>query len=243
MEENDSNQIDLSVLPFVEDAIGATLLAYLLRCATNSLQSIISGDGALTEQQVAVINTLSALRQALPEELDGDSKKELVRAWLTQVGGDDRSVARSLREHTGRVDEIPSGRDDIENALLTLAADAYPAFLLPPEPIGIPMMEDVSFRVTSLVHNHPQSRTFSEAALRDPVLGNVFAIENEHTGRTAMVYRNTGSGGGLQLVMLPELALRAAWRHLQDQDASPGAFATEAIERKHSAAARRCSVW
>jgi hypothetical protein len=134
-----------------------------------------------------------------------------------------------MHEHAGQIEEVPSGQDDLETALLDVAVDAYPAFLLPPDSIAVPT-EDISFRLSSLIHHHPQAAVFSEAALRDPVIQRVFAEENEHTGRTAMIYRNTGTGSGAQLSMMPETLLRAAWRHLRDGNPSTGALAVEAIK-------------
>lgn len=230
-----TEQPDLSILEWVEDAIGPKLLAYLLGCDVDSLRSIVSGDRRPTDEQIAVIDALSRLRQAIPPELDEASHKQLIAAWLMQVGEDRKSVARSMHEHAGRVDELPSGRDDLENALVALTADAYPAFLLPPDTIPVPTREDISFRLTALTYNHPQATAFSEAALRDPVLKKVFAEENEHTGRTAMIYRNTGSGGGVQLSMMPEILLRAAWRHVRDGEPSPRALAVEAIKEQRLA--------
>ncbi len=225
-----TEETDLSVLRWVEEAVGPRLLAYLLGCDLDSLQLVVSGDRQPTDKQIEIIKAFSGLRKGIPEELDEASHKELICLWLVQVGDDDRSVARSMHEHTGGIEEIPPGQDDLERALLGLAVDAYPAFLLPPDRIPMPPDEDISFRLSSLLHHHPQAVVFSYAALSDPVLQRVFAEENEHTGRTVMIYRNTGSGSTVQLSMMPDTLLRTAWRRLRDGDHSPSALAVEAIK-------------
>jgi hypothetical protein len=135
-----------------------------------------------------------------------------------------------MHEHTSGIEEMPPGEDELERALLGLVVDAFPALLLPPDRIPMPPDEDISFRLLSLLHNHPQAAAFSEAALSDPILQRVFAEGNENTGRTAMIYRNTGTGSGVQLSMLPDTLVRAAWRRLRDGDPSPGALADEVIK-------------
>jgi Apea-like HEPN len=225
-----TQEVDRTVLRWLEDAVGPKLLAYLLGCDLDSLLSILAGDHQPSDKQMEVISAFSRLHRGFPRELDVGTQKELVRTWLVQVENDGRSVARSMHEHADGIEEIPSGEDELERALLGLVVDAFPAFLLPPDSIPMPPDEDISFRLSSLLHNHPQAAAFSEAALSDPVLQRIFAEENPNTGRTAMIYRNTGSGSGVQLSMLPDTLLRAAWRRLRDGDPSPRALADEAIK-------------
>ncbi len=225
-----SDQIDLSILAWVEAATGAVLLAYLLGCDTVALQTVVSGETPLTEKQAEVINTFSAFRSALPKDLDETGVTNVVRGWVAQLGEDGRSTGRLMHEHVLGAEDPPVGRDDVEDALIALAADAYPAYLLSPDPDHMPMMEPVSFLTSMVIHRHPEAKTFIEAALRDPVLGKIFATETETSGHIASVYRNTGSGGGLQLVMLPSLVLGTTWRHVRDGDHTPERFADQAIK-------------
>jgi hypothetical protein len=69
-----------------------------------------------------------------------------------------------------------------------------------------------------------------EAVLRDAIFQNVFYAGNEATGQVANIYRNTGNGGGPQLVMLAEMLLGAAWRRVADDGRSPELFAMEAVK-------------
>ena len=61
------------------------------------------------------------------------------------------------------------------------------------------------------VWSSPHRKAFEEAALADADLSRLFVDESESGGWTSMVYRSTGSGGGLQLWSLPELLLTNAW--------------------------------
>jgi hypothetical protein len=119
-----------------------------------------------------------------------------------------------MRSSSGITDSLPETNDELERAIVLLAADAYAAFLLPSDvdPFPMPMRDDVSRQTLSVVLSHPQAKRFQTAALADSSLGAVFAEHNETSGHIANIYRNTGSGGGLQLVMLPEMILHNAWR-------------------------------
>ncbi len=139
-------------------------------------------------------------------------------------------MARHLHEQAGGHPPTPLGDDRIEAALAPLAVDSYPAFLLPAEEqFAIPMPAEVNFQATSLVFRHPQSERFADAVLQDPRLSQVFSERNEQSGPTALVYRNTGQGGGLQLTMLPELVFRSAWRKLADAERSPQSFTASVL--------------
>jgi Apea-like HEPN len=218
------------VLTWVEGAIGPKLLAYLLGSDLDLLQLMISGDRQPPEKQADVISTFSELRENLPDELREAMATQLISAWLMQVGDDGKTVARSMHEHVSGVDAMPAGRDELENALVALAADGYPALLFPPDPTPVPMREEISIWFSSLMYRHPQARNFSDAALRDPVLKKVFAEENEQTGHMAMIYHNTGSGGTVQLSALPEIMLLNGWRRLRNGARSPKALADEALQ-------------
>ena len=172
----------------------------------------------------------------MPDELDNASKTEAIRAWLTQPGQDDgtSSVAELLRSHaTGRSESLPATSNDLEAALVHLAFDSYPAFLLSSDPLPVPMpflMERPSIRVLSMLIRHPQTTAFADAVRNDAVLKDIFQQREEHTGDYGMVYRNTGSGGSLQLSMLADTLLSAAWRHLEDTRRSAAAFAVKALQ-------------
>ena len=94
-----------------------------------------------TRNRPEVVSALATFKGALPGELDNASETEAVRLWLTQPGQEDGApVARLLRNHaTGLSETVPSTSDDLEATLACLALDTYPAFLLSPDPLPMPV--------------------------------------------------------------------------------------------------------
>ncbi|MFD0332265.1 hypothetical protein ACFQZC_38735 [Streptacidiphilus monticola] len=84
--------------------------------------------------------------------------------------------------------------------------------------------------VSMMLFRHPRAQEFSEAALRDPVLKKAFSAMNEATGHVALIYRNTGNGGGLQLSMLPSLLLNWAWVSLKGAEVNQASLAEMALQ-------------
>ncbi len=230
--ENVSGRLDLSVLQWLQQAVGEAMPPYLLNCDSDTIQSIISERINLSEKQADVIRHLNVLRQAIPADLGENGSLQAARVWLTQVGQDGRTVARATREHVAGAEALPTTQDELERAFAILALDTYPAYLYSPDPDipALPLFERPSIHVTSLLFHHPQAKVFSEGALKDAVLGKVFATETEHTGHIATIYRNTGQGGGVQLSMLPEMLFSNAWGHLDEKARSATAFATAAVD-------------
>jgi Helicase conserved C-terminal domain len=78
--------------------------------------------------------------------------------------------------------------------------------------------------------SNPQRKAFQEAVLADQDLSRLFVEESEGGGWRGMVYRSTGSGGGLQLWTLPDLLLTNAWWHGQlNADPSRDALAATLV--------------
>lgn len=210
-------------------AVGFDLLAYLFACPRNELEEL-GGATELLPGQSAVAEFLAQMIEVrLPQELDETNQHDVMRALLIQHDETGATIARHLHERAGGDPPTRLGDDRIEAALAHLAVDSFPAFLLPrDERLSIPMADDLNFHATSLLFRHPQSGQFSDAVLQNRQLAQVFHENNEHSGWSALVYRNTGQGGGLQLSTLPELVLRAAWRRLPEAERTPRSF-TESV--------------
>ncbi|WP_267244045.1 HEPN domain-containing protein [Streptomyces sp. PR69] len=223
--------LDLSVLTWMEEVAGTNLLAYLMNSDADSIRRLISGTFALSQPQGQNVREFEGLRNLVSQQFGQHPPESVMGAVLTQVRDDGRSVAHSLHLQAAGSEEIPASEDEIERALVALALDIYPAFLLPPEPDPLPMMPfHTPFVVAGLLHRHPQTKSFLNAALQDSVLKKVFTSENEGTGRVAYVYTNAGRGVTVQLVMLPDMLLNAAWRHVQGAEIDPVSFAKAALE-------------
>jgi len=226
-----ADQTNRSVLGWVEAAIGHRLMSYLLGSDVAALPSLIAGKTTLTDKQLEVTAFFSNLREKIPSELDDVAIKEMVRNIVTQITNEGKSRARSIREHVVGSEAVPGGRNAVERALVALAIDAYPACLLSPDPALPPGLQDLGPHLAVILFRHPKSKAFSEAVLRDRVLKNVFSSSDERLGRAATVYWNTGSGNNVQLLMLPEMLLRTAWRKLPGDIPSLNAFAAAAIKQ------------
>ncbi|WP_146075373.1 HEPN domain-containing protein [Streptomyces sp. Ru71] len=127
--------------------------------------------------------------------------------YSSQLGA---SLANLWRTHCGG-DLAQSRSDDaVENALLALAVEAYPQFLLPPAPR--PNVHAPS----PLFYGHPQSQEIAKQILLDPTLSRLFpeapeASTYEGDGmeiQSTAVWSN-GTSGTMQLGMLPAALLRS----------------------------------
>ncbi|MBP2705398.1 hypothetical protein JOL79_16405 [Microbispora sp. RL4-1S] len=228
MANSDVEGVDLSVLAWVHAAVGEKLVAYLLSCEQDRVHQFLSGDAPFSQEQSDVVAAFANLRRMIPNDFDLARSREVVTGWLTLDRQNDRSVARNMHEHTsGGQADVPA-RDDLQRSLISLALDAYPAFLLPAEPSPIPLMDETSFRVTQAIYRHPEAEAFCELFLHEPALETAFQ-RVEGSGHVAMVYRSTGQGGTLQLLMIPHIILNLTWRHIEDNASSPEAFAVQAV--------------
>ncbi len=212
----------------LKDAVGEQLLAYMLGLQSPAqLAATHVGDEDLTAQQRHVVGLLGKVAttdfvQAAPE----DGRNDLIRALFMQQSDNGTPLARLLRSQAGALEPATATGDALEQAIHRLALDSYPAFLLPPRnQFRIPLA--INTEAMAVIYRHPDSKAFAEAVRAHPTMGPTF-VEQAHVGPVTWVWRNTASGGTLQLVMLPELILHAAWRHVVHVGPSPESFSTEA---------------
>ena len=229
--EADADQPDpIATLVWLRAALGDRLLSYVLGSGEEQLETLLSGAASLSEHQASVLTEFHRVRSQLPAQLvEGVTVDTVVQAWTLQVQEDGRTLARALRAQSGVADDFPSGENDLERTFAQLAADAYPALLLP-EPADVRLFSrDFPIHVTRLLFAHPADKPFKEAALADPQLAKAFPHEREASGRYGFVYTNTGWASGFQLDMLPETILRVAWRRVKHEPVAPVAFVSEAF--------------
>ncbi|MEV6831199.1 hypothetical protein [Amycolatopsis sp. NPDC051102] len=217
------------MLQWLIGAVGDEALAYLLGCDLADIPELASGEKQPSGDQAEVVDNLSLLRDNMPSQLDEGSVNDAVRGWLMQVSSEGRTVAVKIHEHVSTADATPAADDELERAIVALALDVYVAFLFPSDLRMPTMMQISSIHVVRATLQHPAGKAFQEAALEDAVIGAIFETEVEHSGRTAMMYANTGSGGSLQLLMLSELLLNRAWRRMDSARRAPALFAQQAV--------------
>jgi hypothetical protein len=229
METESNSQGQTPTLEWLVAAVGDEALAYLFGCDSADIPRFVSGEAQPSDVQREIIGTFSLLRSNMPSELDENSINEAVRGWLMQVN-QGRTIASQMHEHASGPDASPTSNDELERTLATLTLDVYAGFLFPPDPRIPSMAQLTNIHMVRAAFQHPASKAFQEAALKDPAMATIFATESEHTGRTGMMYANTGTGNGLQLLILAELLLNRAWRRLGSGQQSPTALARQAVD-------------
>lgn len=214
-------------------ALGQPLLAYVLNVGSpDDLAPLLTGQRELGSAEQA---TVTLLQQLLASPLligtSEPSRGEVLKAILTQQDNNGVTFARHMHLQSGGTEVTATGADELETAIAHIAVDVFPALLLPPRTDFPSHSIGLSIEATALMFRHPQREAFEEAALNDKVLKAVFSTESEHSGHIAWVWRNTGSGGTEQLVMLPSHVLHGAWRHIGHGAPTTEVFVTESISR------------
>jgi hypothetical protein len=230
--DKDEQPPDVSVLSWVEEAVGKRLLAYILNCEEDTLPALCSCDTTLSERQRAVVDLLVEFQTRFPTGLDELNIKLTVERYLTQASADGKTLAALLHGHVTEdmsTEGIPTGQDDLERALIALAVDTYPLLLLPPNPALPSVAHKHGPHIAGLLFNHPQQVVFGEAILRDAVLGNIYASQGESSGHIITVPRGTDEHNQ-QLLLVSDMILRAAWRKFEAQELTLANFVAVALE-------------
>lgn len=218
------------LLAIYSPAVGDRFLAYLLNLSEDQLSKVRSGQLTLNEaQQEAVVVLRQIVDVRLPYETQDENKREVLRALLIQPDDRNIPVARRFFQQSGGVDPKIKTTDAVELAVAQLARDVFPAYLLPrDERYPIPIGE--GHYVTSTIFRHPMQESFAQAVFGDPTLSAVFPKKDPSIESSTWLWRNTGNGGGVQLVMLPEHILNGAWRHIKNDDPTADMFIAEALK-------------
>jgi hypothetical protein len=190
--------------------LGEALLVYLLNLDPEQVPRI-HGDSsiALSVNQDAVLGQLLLLDTALNAMEQHD---DLVAFnWRSRLNTRDEAtgltignLARQLAG--GSLPVIPEGLTELEDLLIQLAVDTYPALLVK-EP-------DARFGLGSSfsLHGHPLNKRFQEAVQTDSQLGVLFGADSPTTGPGGSTVRSTGQGGGHQLWTFAETLIGSGWR-------------------------------
>jgi len=192
---------------------GEALLSYLLAVDVTELE-----EGLLTTGQAEVISSLRQLVQAAEERDPGLVRRILGEALIEYNTEKNTTFANAARITSGG--QIPQPAVTGEGALgelLILARDAYPALLMP-HPKDVSFLDHPPFGVAFF--RHPVHSAFCRAVLSDANLKLLFPGEKDTVDSTSMaalagvqsvLVFSTGHGGGLQLILLADRLLRAAY--------------------------------
>jgi hypothetical protein len=220
----------VSVLSWFREVTGDRFLSYLLSCDTEALPALISGETPLTQRQAELATFFAKQHEELLKIEEG-SRQAVVCNWLMMIGRNQRPNAVNFRSHVdGNDNLILPEIQEVESILRVLAADSYPGLLLPKDPHSGPMHERFNFAVTRMLYQHPFTNRLLEGLLTEKVFADTYPTGEKLIDRDTTLFRNTGSGGSFQLVLLPELLLARAWLHLEGQTTTPEHFAAKVVE-------------
>jgi hypothetical protein len=218
-------------LAWLMEVAGIELLEYILNCDEATVNSILTGAATPTPKQTANIEFLDSNLRELPEDIDEPSRIRAFLSWLSSSQSNGLLTAQALRLHAGGRPVATPPTDDLEKSIATIADATYSAFLLPDElPEMYIFQRRSNIYATSAIYRHSELLEFRQSVLDDPILGGLFSVDGEHTGRmTTTIYRNTGSAHSIQLAMLPEIILTRAWHSMPKKMRSPSVFVEAAL--------------
>lgn len=196
------------------DLLGEALICYVADVTADEL-ALVRDDGAPPdgERGAVLVELLGAAAmlatQPHPQFLVGNlciagaGGESLIQQWLRRVG---RTVTPS-----------PTA-DAVLAELRALAVDLYPVLLMPDGEVPFSHASAAAF-------NHPRRAPLVEALRADPTISRLVP-EQQQPGTLAMVYRSTGSGSSVQVEMLGQMLVEAAWHRLRAR----GEHALDALE-------------
>jgi hypothetical protein len=209
------------------DTYGTQLLAYLCALDQEAITRRLKGREALGQAQEEVLAQLLAFATQLAATAAEENIPVAMR--LEVLGRFDQAAGTSLgnvlRRHAGGEIDLAMPEDPVARPLTLLLRDMFPLMLVPAERTFFRELH-----LSGALWSNPQRKAFEEAVLADEDLSRLFVEESAGGGWSGMVYRSTGSGGGLQLWGLPSLLLTNAWWHGQlNADPSRDALAATVI--------------
>jgi hypothetical protein len=202
------------------ETYGLRLLAYLCGADEELMLSRLKGTVRLSDAAEAVMGSdLVGLAKHVAGQLasEGNLPKRFALEFLGRPAGDGlHSLGTLLRLRAGgRLDwSVDAGGDPVVSALWSLAIDAFPVLLVPPDP---------GWRTPLLsLYQHPARRQLQAAVQEDGDLRRLFTADDPGIGRKGFVYSSLGRGGGLQDVMFGETIIGSAWDLLSMTRRNPG---------------------
>jgi hypothetical protein len=229
-------EADRTDIGWIEEAIGPDLFSFILGCDKQILGQLRTRALAPSSGQESVLKEIVDFRAQSENMFSASPAGTVLGAALTQVGEAGISVARHLRASAGSEDPLPEATNALERLLVSIAADAYPVYLLPPDPdiVQLSLPDKTNRLVYPVVFGHPKSESFRQAVLEDEVFGKIFPKSENSADSWIQVYRNTGAGGGLQLATFPHLILGNAWRQVSSDRSTLVEFCRQVLEELRS---------
>lgn len=191
---------------------GLSLLIYVCNTDEAKIQAVAAGEDVLSGIKGQVLGEAVAILKQIKFQAasEGVPAALLISNISHSLEGDKRHIFNIWREHSGGVPPELATEDPVLSPLALIAADAYPILLLLPH-----LSENgqsISMLTIPSTFKHPSEQAFETAVLNDPDLSKLFPNRGENAIETnGYVFASTGSGGSLQLVVLANLFIGAAY--------------------------------
>lgn len=204
----------------VPHLVGIPFLAYVCASEESTIARYLKDETGLNERQGAVLqDVLVQAHQILKRELE-------LRTPATQAPFSSAEALTQLcayseaakagrgtawrRAAGGTVEDFDTG-DEVQDALLTLARDFYPALLIPHFEQALPGRSVYSLTHSRIAFDHPSGKRFVSALADPEPLRQIFPTGpiDELTSSKQLMGRS-GRGGGTQAGFLPTMLLANA---------------------------------
>ncbi|WP_345281491.1 hypothetical protein [Streptomyces gulbargensis] len=204
-------------MDLARSVFGDRFVAYCINSAEGQLDSVI-----LSERQKQAIYNLELLAR---QELLGDahSHNALIRSNALQyIEAAQTSLPNALREICGGEVAREAGGDPLEDALLHVASDVYPATLFPPRATEDPSPSIFLLVSGAAVFMNRSQKQIPRLILQDRALGKLFPEAppaDDYDGQgfdvSSMIYWSTGVGSTLQLCNVASSLLEGVLRRTE----------------------------
>jgi len=204
------------------ETLGLPFLSFVLNAGPDEITARLSEDKKLGTGGEAALGELRKFQDVLSQVKSNDpfSLDHVLARFGTHDERLGSSWAIACRLQLGGSLDLPNTSDPVKQALLPLARDVYPLFLLPEVPSDRPFgMQHPS--LSAPLHNHPGRTAFEKTFMADPKLAPLLPDEGESIGRHGWISRSTGSGEGSQLWGMSELFIRSGWQAASRKTETP----------------------
>lgn len=198
-------------LRHLAQVFGRRIFGYCCNVPDDDLDRLLDGAIPLTGGQRSALDGLVGFLNVIRSAAAKTGEPLSHALQRLRLVDDDRSRLNKLRDLAGGRLPDPTDTDDATRALMTLALEAYPTFLIEadlaeenfPLPLGL----------GALPLEHPERKAFTDAVMQDDALAQLFPEPGATPLETTSdISSTTGSGGTAQLWLLPTTIISSAWR-------------------------------
>lgn len=198
----------------LEEELGLPFLAFILNASEEEVRARLRERQQLKPAQESVLAEVLSLPPRIFPEEPSVGYGALPSVLLERHADRGTSNANALRIAAGgAIPRAQTKEGTVDHALEQLAIDCYGAALLPPDP-NFPRLPGRLEHLSGVMHRHPEKAAFEEQLMKDKELAVLFPNHTEQGGYAGSYYTNLGYGGGIQLWLLAEGLINAAYSAL-----------------------------